>query len=239
MPSSDPVIIFWLGGVTLLGAATNTCRWSLSGEGSSVVNLGRMDLSPDVITEVEIQPQMEEVEIETLDDHDTIEIAVEDDDVGLDHEVLLDGQEEIVSYEDPNMALVSDAGILMDADDHPEPSPSSSYHHRSSAHHLLSSTVSNSNNNNNKKLRRILPGGPSLSNNNRRRIREYDSNLQQPLSGVHHKKKWEPKQVQIRTLEGEFSVTMWASGNDDGKDYDGSFNFLLLFNFLVGIKINI
>ncbi|KAL8564285.1 hypothetical protein ACOMHN_050896 [Nucella lapillus] len=30
-------------------------------------------------------------------------------------------------------------------------------------------------------------------------------------------KKWEQKQVQIKTLEGEFSVTMWASGTDDTK----------------------
>lgn len=29
-------------------------------------------------------------------------------------------------------------------------------------------------------------------------------------------KRWEQKRVQIRTLEGEFSVTMWASGTDDG-----------------------
>ncbi|XP_063240501.1 transcriptional repressor protein YY1-like [Bacillus rossius redtenbacheri] len=28
-------------------------------------------------------------------------------------------------------------------------------------------------------------------------------------------RKWEQKQVQIKTLEGEFSVTMWASGTDD------------------------
>jgi len=28
-------------------------------------------------------------------------------------------------------------------------------------------------------------------------------------------KKWEPKQVQIRTLEGEFSVTMWSSGENE------------------------
>ncbi|KAK3093242.1 hypothetical protein FSP39_013115 [Pinctada imbricata] len=28
-------------------------------------------------------------------------------------------------------------------------------------------------------------------------------------------KKWEQKQVQIKTLEGEFSVTMWATGGDD------------------------
>lgn len=30
-------------------------------------------------------------------------------------------------------------------------------------------------------------------------------------------KKWEQKRVQIRTLEGEFSVTMWATGTDDGE----------------------
>ena len=30
-------------------------------------------------------------------------------------------------------------------------------------------------------------------------------------------RKWEQKQVQIKTLEGEFSVTMWATGTDVGK----------------------
>lgn len=30
-------------------------------------------------------------------------------------------------------------------------------------------------------------------------------------------RKWEQKKVQIRTMEGEFSVTMWATGEDDGK----------------------
>ncbi|GBM86164.1 hypothetical protein AVEN_48178-1 [Araneus ventricosus] len=29
-------------------------------------------------------------------------------------------------------------------------------------------------------------------------------------------RRWEQKQVQIKTLEGEFSVTMWASGTDEG-----------------------
>lgn len=42
-------------------------------------------------------------------------------------------------------------------------------------------------------------------------------------------RKWEQKQVQIRTLEGEFSVTMWASGTDDGKHQSlMPFNVLLL-----------
>jgi transcription factor YY len=31
-------------------------------------------------------------------------------------------------------------------------------------------------------------------------------------------RKWEQKQVQIKTLEGEFSVTMWASGDDIKKE---------------------
>lgn len=34
------------------------------------------------------------------------------------------------------------------------------------------------------------------------------------------KMRWEQKQVQIKTMEGEFSVTMWASGTDDGEDED-------------------
>ena len=33
-------------------------------------------------------------------------------------------------------------------------------------------------------------------------------------SGSTTSRKWEQKQVQIKTLEGEFSVTMWASGTD-------------------------
>ncbi|VEN45288.1 unnamed protein product [Callosobruchus maculatus] len=32
-------------------------------------------------------------------------------------------------------------------------------------------------------------------------------------------RKWEQKQVQIKTMEGEFSVTMWASGTSDDPDY--------------------
>ncbi|CAH1791661.1 unnamed protein product [Owenia fusiformis] len=39
-----------------------------------------------------------------------------------------------------------------------------------------------------------------------------------PLDPSTTTRKWEQKQVQIKTLEGEFSVTMWASGGDDKKD---------------------
>ena len=33
-------------------------------------------------------------------------------------------------------------------------------------------------------------------------------------------RKWAQKQVQIKTLEGEFSVTMWSSGPDGDVDLD-------------------
>jgi len=42
-------------------------------------------------------------------------------------------------------------------------------------------------------------------------------------------RKWEQKQVQIRTLEGEFSVTMWASGTDDGINYYHYNNIILYY----------
>ncbi|RWS28174.1 transcriptional repressor protein YY1-like isoform X2 [Leptotrombidium deliense] len=39
--------------------------------------------------------------------------------------------------------------------------------------------------------------------------------LQQPHKSSSSARKWEQKQVQIKTLEGEFSVTMWATGTDE------------------------
>lgn len=44
-----------------------------------------------------------------------------------------------------------------------------------------------------------------------------NSNLLQNKSSASSNcnRKWEQKQVQIKTLEGEFSVTMWASGAED------------------------
>lgn len=50
------------------------------------------------------------------------------------------------------------------------------------------------------------------------RFSDSDHFMAQEVSFIDSKpKKWEQKQVQIRTLEGEFSVTMWASGTDDGE----------------------
>jgi hypothetical protein len=41
-----------------------------------------------------------------------------------------------------------------------------------------------------------------------------------PYVGNINNRKWEQKQVQIKTLEGEFSVTMWASGTEEDDDVD-------------------
>lgn len=66
--------------------------------------------------------------------------------------------------------------------------------------------------------------GPSKIQRKFKKVNRFNDNdhfMSQEVSFTDSKpKKWEQKQVQIRTLEGEFSVTMWASGADDGKLYD-------------------
>lgn len=45
--------------------------------------------------------------------------------------------------------------------------------------------------------------------------------IESPVSGAqptYRPRRWEQRQVQIKTMEGEFSVTMWASGTDDDAD---------------------
>ncbi|CAL4136986.1 unnamed protein product, partial [Meganyctiphanes norvegica] len=59
--------------------------------------------------------------------------------------------------------------------------------------------------------------GPSLKNKKSNKRRREDSELSTAISGgsVGGGQRWEQKQVQIKTLEGEFSVTMWSSGVDE------------------------
>ncbi len=71
--------------------------------------------------------------------------------------------------------------------------------------------------------------GPSKIQRKLKKVGRFNDNdhfMTQEVSFVDTKpKKWEQKQVQIRTLEGEFSVTMWASGTDDG-EFNYSFSIL-------------
>jgi len=164
-----------------------------------------MDLGSDVITEVEIQPQMEEVETYAVDmsgDEDTIEIAAVDNDVDLPDDILLQngGFSEL---------LGNTGDILITP--HAGPSRPQGMH---------------------KKQQRKVPNG-------RKKVKEDhmssngSGNLVLTGDPNGKRRKWEPKQVQIRTLEGEFSVTMWASGSDDSKyfldTYDGKSDFVILF----------
>ena len=49
---------------------------------------------------------------------------------------------------------------------------------------------------------------------------------------------WQQKRVSIKTLEGEFSVTMWASGTDEGTNsFILQFPKLLLFARIITLKV--
>lgn len=155
--------------------------------------------SSDIITEVEIQPDIQEVEIETIPVEvpcETVETTIEGEDgqpmIALQplpepgrEEIILQTQEEIVGA-DP--LSVYDQIPVPDNDIYVESSPGPS---RKAA----------------KKARKS--GGT--------RFRASDHAIFGEMATETKTRKWEQKQVQIKTLEGEFSVTMWASGTDDGE----------------------
>lgn len=57
-----------------------------------------------------------------------------------------------------------------------------------------------------------IPGKSSSSGRMRKAGGGKKSGKKSYFSAGEMGRKWEQKQVQIKTLEGEFSVTMWASG---------------------------
>ncbi|KAF7993224.1 hypothetical protein HCN44_006284 [Aphidius gifuensis] len=153
--------------------------------------------SSDIIAEVEIQPDIQEVEIESMPVDlpcETVETTIEDDDgeqmISLQplpepgrEEIILQGQEEIVGG-DP--LSVYDQIPVPDNDIYVESSPGPSR----------------------KTTKKGRKGGNS-------RFRTPDHTIFGEMSTETKSRRWEQKQVQIKTLEGEFSVTMWASGTDD------------------------
>lgn len=150
----------------------------------------------NIMCEVEIQPDIQEcVEIETIpvDMHDTVETIVECGDPIIPmqslegRELILEAQEEIID----------DSGDPLNLYDVPVPDASDIY--------IESSP------------------GPSKRKKNPMKSRGIFSRRdnEMMLGDMHMEqakpRKWEQKQVQIKTMEGEFSVTMWASGTSDGK----------------------
>ncbi|KAH0550320.1 transcriptional repressor protein YY1-like isoform X2 [Cotesia glomerata] len=153
--------------------------------------------SSDIITEVEIQPDIQEVEIETIPVEipcETVETTIEGDDgqpiISLQplpepgrEEIILQTQEEIVGG-DP--LSVYDQIPVPDNDIYVESSPGPSR----------------------KTSKKTRKSGNT-------RFRSQDHAIFGDMGTETKTRKWEQKQVQIKTLEGEFSVTMWASGTDD------------------------
>ncbi|XP_012144361.1 uncharacterized protein LOC100877551 isoform X1 [Megachile rotundata] len=161
---------------------------------SSEINMA----SSDIITEVEIQPDIQEVEIETIPVEipcETVETTIEGEDgqpmIALQtlpepgrEEIILQTQEEIVGS-DP--LSVYDQIPVPENDIYVESSPGPSR----------------------KGPKKARKSGSS-------KFRTSDHTIFGEMGSETKARKWEQKQVQIKTLEGEFSVTMWASGTDDG-----------------------
>ncbi|XP_017772003.1 PREDICTED: transcriptional repressor protein YY1-like [Nicrophorus vespilloides] len=154
----------------------------------------------NIMCEVEIQPDIQEcVEIETIpvELNDTVETIVECGDTMMQtlegRDIILEAQEEIID----------DTGDHLNLYEVPVPDGSDIYIESS-------------------------PGpGPSSKQRkknalkNRNILSRRDNEIM--LGDVHvepRPRKWEQKQVQIKTMEGEFSVTMWATSDDEVSNPD-------------------
>lgn len=162
---------------------------------------------PSILCEVEMQPDIQEcVEIETIPvdmSCETVETIVEC--VGVEPMITL---QHMSDNSRDDLVLQTQEEIIDDSGDHlgcydeiPVPDASEIY---------IESSPGPS------KRRK---GSGSRNRYVRSVVRDSD------MLGLHDipietkARKWEQKQVQIKTMEGEFSVTMWASGTDDGKYY--------------------
>ena len=154
-----------------------------------------------MMCEVEIQPDIQEcVEIETIpvDMSDTVETIVEYGEPMMTTQGL-EGRELILETHEE---IIDDSGDPLNLYDVPVPDQGDLY---------VEATAGPS------KKRKHLK--------NRGIIRRENEFLLSDMHVEAKPRKWEQKQVQIKTMEGEFSVTMWASGASDGR-------FLDFINFL-------
>lgn len=177
--------------------------------------------------------EIQEVEIESIPcdlNCETVETTI------IDHhnpmiaqEIILATQEEIVGGVDP--LSVYDQIPVPDQNDvyiESSPGPSNSVHHVQVNHPQRRQTSGP------KKARKSTGSGGQVPRFRAQQQQQHQiiqaQQVQLESLPQHHAttifgeipgetkaRKWEQKQVQIKTLEGEFSVTMWASGTDDGR----------------------
>lgn len=158
----------------------------------------------NIMCEVEIQQDIQEcVEIESIpvDISDTVETIVECGEPMISMQSL-EGRDIILEAQEE---IIDDSGDPLNIYDVPVPDASDLYVESSP--------------------------GPSRKRNktikNRGILARRENEML--LSDMHmdtKPRKWEQKQVQIKTMEGEFSVTMWASGASDGKFFTSHFSYL-------------
>lgn len=144
--------------------------------------------SSDFVTEVEVQPEIQEVEIEAIPVDmpvDAIETYEGEPIIALQQlpepgreEIIFQTQEEVVGEQE----IPYEIPVPVDHDVCVESSPGPSKRQKKGQ----------------KRRREVLEDFTAATT----------TSLGQ---------KWEQKQVQIKTLEGEFSVTMWSSGVDEGE----------------------
>lgn len=172
------------------GGRQRSCAIDSSPPYSCKVVEKKIMASSDFVTEVEVQPEIQEVEIEAIPVEMPVETMASYDGepiISLQHlpepgreEIIFHTQEEEVvgeqeiPYEIPDVCVESSSAAA-------SPGPSS---------------------------KRQKKG--------QKRRRELEELNPQELNAISVGQKWEQKQVQIKTLEGEFSVTMWSSGVDEG-----------------------
>ncbi|KAF7408200.1 hypothetical protein HZH66_002737 [Vespula vulgaris] len=163
----------------------------ISNMASAEINMA----SSDIITEVE--PEIQEVEIETIPVEipcETVETTIEGDDgqpmIAL-QPLPEPGREEIILQTQEEIVGADPLSVYDQI-----PVPENDIYVESSPGPSRKGT---------KKARK---GGAS-------RFRTSDHAIFGEMGSETKARKWEQKQVQIKTLEGEFSVTMWASGTDD------------------------
>ncbi|CAG9772753.1 unnamed protein product [Ceutorhynchus assimilis] len=158
------------------------------------------DHHPNVMCDVEIQPDIQEcVEIETIpiDMGDSVDAIVEYGEPLMSGQGL-EGRELILETHEE---IIDDSGDPLNLYDVPVPDQADMY---------VETTAGPS------KKRK------NFKNNRGIQIKRENEFLFSDMHIETKPRKWEQKQVQIKTMEGEFSVTMWASGasDDEGSNPD-------------------
>lgn len=177
----------------------------------------------NIMCEVEIQPDIQEcVEIETMpvDMHDAVETIVECGGDPMIPMQSLDGRDIILETQEE---IIDDSGDPLNLYDVPVPDANDIYVESSPGPSHITTTTTTTTTKRKRNNARASRGVLNTRRGDNNEIVLGDMHMEQQQH--HHQqqqqqikpRKWEQKQVQIKTMEGEFSVTMWASGTSDGE----------------------